>query len=207
MSIRTYIAIGGAAVVLGAAAIGAGIVQAQATPTPSATPTQQQQQRQNAQDRYLQALATRLNVTVDRLREAMQQARQEAGIPDRPAKPFDGQGGPRGFGLPGRGPLAFLGQQNQALATLFNITPEQLRTELQGKTVAEVAQAHGRSAQDAINTIVTTSNQQIDQMATQRNLSAERVAELKQQVAQRTPELVNNFRFGQPRTRGSSTSS
>src|SRR5688572_18576520 len=176
MSIRTFLAVGGAAVVLGAAALGAAtMVQAQATPTPAptSTPGQQQQQRQNTQDRYLQALATRLNVTVDRLREAMQQARQDAGIPDRPATPFDGHG--RG-GFPGRGPLGFPGQQNQALATLFNITPEQLRTELPGKTIAEVAQAHGKTAQDAINTIVTTSNQQIDQMATQRNLSAERVA-------------------------------
>jgi hypothetical protein len=205
MSIKTMLAVGGAALVIGAAAIGANIVQAQATPTPSATPTQQQQQRQDLQDRYLQALASRLNVTVDRLREAMTQARQDAGIPDRPAKPFDGRRGPGGFG---RGPLGgFLADQQQALATLFNISPDQLRQELAGKTIAEVAQAHGKTAQDAVNTMVTTSNQQIDQMAAQRGLSAERVTELKEQIAQRTPDMVNNFRFGQPRQRTAQTSS
>src|SRR5215207_4103012 len=204
MTFRKYLAVGGAAVVLGVAAIGASIVQAQTTPTPAPTQTQPQQQRQAAQDRYLAALAARLNVTVDRLKEAMTGARQDAGIPDRPARGPDGRGGKPGFGLAGRGGI--LGQQVDALASLFGTTSDQLRQELAGKTIAEVAQAHNKTAQDAINTIVTTSNQQIDQMASQRNLSAERVAELKQQVAQRSPELVNNFRFGQPRNRTTSTS-
>ena len=209
---------------LGAAAIGVSIVQAQTTPAPSPAPTQTQpqQQRQAAQDRYLAALAARLNITVDQLKQAMQAARQDAGIPDRSAKPpFDGRGGRGpggpggpggsgvpGFGFPGRGPAGgFLGQQINAVATLFKITPEQLRTEIAGKTLAEVAAAHGVSVQDTVNTIVTTTNQQIDQMAAQRNLPAERVTELKAQLTQRTTEFVNNFRFPQPRNRSATTTS
>jgi hypothetical protein len=225
LSLRKYLAVGGAAVMLGAAAVGVSIVQAQTTPAPSPSPspaptqTQPQQQRQAAADRYLAALAARLNITVDQLKQAMQAARQDAGIPDRSAKPpFDGRGGRGpggpggsgipGFGFPGRGPAGgFLGQQIDAVATLFKITPEQLRTEIAGKTLAEVAAAHGVSAQDTVNTIVTTTNQQIDQMAAQRNIPAERVTELKSQLTQRTTELVNNFRFPQPRNRTASTTS
>jgi hypothetical protein len=209
MSIKKIIAIGGAVVLVGVSAIGASLVQAQATPTPVPTQTQptpaptqaQPQQRQALQDRYLQALASRLNVSVDQLRQAMQAARQEVGIPDKPARGLDG----RGFGFGGRGAIhGLLGQQMQSLATLFNISQDQLRQELPGKTLAEVAQAHGKPAQDVINTIVTTANQQIDQMAQQRNLSPERVAQLKQQVSQSVPDFVNNHRFGTPRTRTSS---
>jgi hypothetical protein len=201
---------------LGAAAIGVNIVQAQATPSPSPAPsqTQPQQQRQDLRDRYLAALAARLNVSVDQLRQAMQGARQDVGIPDRPARPFDrrGPGGPGsgmpGFGFPGRGAFGgFLGQHVSAVATLLGVTPDQLRQELPGKTLAEVAQTHGKTAQDVVNTIVATSNQQIDQLAAQRNLPADRVTQLKQQVSQRATELVNNFRFPQPRNRGASTSS
>jgi hypothetical protein len=200
MSIKKIIAIGGAAVLLGVTAVGASLVQAQATPTPS--PTQQQ----HPGERYLAALAARLNVSVDQLRQAMQGARQDVGLPDKPSGvPGGHRGGGPGFGFGGRGPLgAIMGQQLQSLATLFNVTPDQLRQELPGKTLAEVAQAHGKSAQDVINVIVTTSNQQIDQMAQQRNLPADRVAQMKQQVTQRAPEFVSNFRFGTPRTRSSS---
>jgi hypothetical protein len=209
MTFRKYIAVGGAAVLLGVAAIGASIVQAQTTPTPAPTPGQSQTQRQSAQDRYLAALATRLGVTVEQLRDAMQGARQDAGIPDRPSAgrgPFGGRGGVPGFGF-GRGGFGFfLGQQVDALATLFKITPEQLRQELPGKTLAEVAAAHNVSVQDTVSTIVTTATQQIDQLATQRNLPADRVTALKQQASQQVENFVTNYRFGQPRTRGASSS-
>jgi hypothetical protein len=214
--------VAGAAAVIMVAAAGASLVQAQATPAPTqqatpgsqATPVPGQQQRQSKQqlhDNYLAALARRLNVSVDQLRQAMDQARQEVGIP-APGSRGQGPGGQgipgRGFGFPGGrdGFRGFLGQQATALAQTLGISVDELRQQLPGKTLAEVAVANNRTAQDVINTIVNSTNQQIDQMAQQRGLSAERVTELKQQVSQRTTELVNNFRFPAPRTSTSTTS-
>ena len=56
--------------VLAATAAGVTVVQAQATPTPQA-----QNQTQNPRERFLTALANRLGIPVDRLRQAMQDAR------------------------------------------------------------------------------------------------------------------------------------
>jgi hypothetical protein len=184
---RKFIAVGGALVVLAATAAGVTAVQAQATPSPQA---QNQAQAQNPRERFLTALANRLNVPVDRLKQAMQDARNDVGL----TRPRQGQGGKHGFGggFPARG---LLGDEADAVAHLFNEDRQALVNELQGKTLAEVATAHNVPVQNVINTIIQTANARVDQMAQQRNLSADQVNQIKQRISQRVPDLVNNHRF------------
>ncbi len=192
MTVRRALAIGGVLLLLGGAALGVNAVQAQTTPTPSAPP------QQNLRERYEQALANRLHVTVDQLRQAIQDARNDVGL----GGPGPGRAGggerhvPPGFGF-GRGGLpGFLGQQADALVSLFKLQDRQaLRQELSGKTLAEVSAAHGVSVQDVVSTLTTIGNEQIDRMAQARGLSAERVAELKQRMSERVQEFVSNYRF------------
>src|SRR3954464_10508087 len=108
----------GAVLVLGGSAVG--IAAAQSTPTPA--PAAQQQNYQ----KFIDALAKRLNVSSETLQSDIAQARQDAGLPPGGAfGPGRGPGGPR----PGFGP----GLDLNAAAQVIGITPEQLRTELAGK--------------------------------------------------------------------------
>ncbi len=193
-SVKKLIVAGGALVVLGVAAVGVTVVQAQATPTPNT-------QQQNFRERYEQALASRLKVTVDQLRQAMQDARKDVGLPDpgtRPAPGFrPGPGGRPGFGrVPfERGFGGFLGKEADAVAGLFKEDRAALLNELNGKTLAEVAAAHQVQTQTVVDTIVKTANDQIDQMAQARNVSADRVTQLKQRISERVQEFVTTHRF------------
>ncbi len=193
-SVKKLIVAGGALVVLGVAAVSVTVVQAQATPTPNT-------QQQNFRERYEQALASRLKVTVDQLRQAMQDARKDVGLPDpgtRPAPGFrPGPGGRPGFGrVPfERGFGGFLGKEADAVAGLFKEDRAALLNELNGKTLAEVAAAHQVQTQTVVDTIVKTANDQIDQMAQARNVSADRVTQLKQRISERVQEFVTTHRF------------
>ena len=193
-SVKKLIVAGGALVVLGVAAVGVTVVQAQATPTPNT-------QQQNFRERYEQALSSRLKVTVDQLRQAMQDARKDVGLPDpgtRPAPGFrPGPGGRPGFGrVPfERGFGGFLGKEADAVAGLFKEDRAALLNELNGKTLAEVAAAHQVQTQTVVDTIVKTANDQIDQMAQARNVSADRVTQLKQRISERVQEFVTTHRF------------
>jgi predicted DNA-binding protein YlxM (UPF0122 family) len=195
-SVKKLIAAGGVLVVLGIGAVGVSVVQAQqSTPTPNT----QQQQRQGLRDRYLQELASELNVSVDKLKQAMQDARKKVGLPEPGTKPAPGtKPGPggRGFGRGfGYGFGAFFGKEADAVAGLFNENRAALMNELPGKTLAEVAAAHSVSTQTVVDTIVKTANEQIDQAAQAKNLPAERVTQLKQQISERAQEFVTTHRF------------
>jgi hypothetical protein len=194
-SIKKVIAAGGVLVVLGVAALGVTVVQAQSTPTP-APGTQQQSLR----DRYAQALANRLHVTVDQLKQAMQDARQDVGLPAPGQRPGPGArpGGP-GFGF-GRAPFArgfgaFLGKEADAVASLFGEDRAALIRELPGKTLEEVAKTHNVPTQTVVDTITKTANDQIDQMAQNRNIPADRVNQLKQRMSERVQQFVTTHRF------------
>ncbi len=196
-SVKKLIAAGGVLVVLGVAAVGVTVAQAQSTPTPNSG---QQQQRQNLRDRYEQALATRLHVTVDQLKQAVADARKDVGLADPATRPHRPAPGARpGFPGFGRGPAAgfggFLGKEADAVAALFKEDRTALLGELNGKTLAEVASAHSVSTQDVVNTITKVANDQIDQMASARNVPADRVSQLKQRMSERVQEFVTTHRF------------
>jgi hypothetical protein len=138
----------GAVLVLGGSAVG--IAAAQSQPATS-TPTPYQ--------KFVDALAQRLGISSQQLQTEITQARQDAGLPaggQFPGRP----GGPRGP----RGPRGFgFGLDFQAAAQAIGITPQQLRSELPGKSLADVAQAHGKSATDVATALKNAAHMQIDQ--------------------------------------------
>jgi hypothetical protein len=175
---------GMAVVVLAGAAVG--VAAAQTQPSPA----------QSARDTYETALANRLHISVDQLRQAIQGARQDVAAqrPARPAAPNGNAGpGPRGFA--GRAGFAFLGAEAQAVAGLFKESPQDLRAELPGHTLAELAANHGVKVDDLVSTIVQTANEQIDKSAQNRNISADRLGQLKQQISERAQQFVTTHRF------------
>src|SRR5215212_2164728 len=101
--VKRYVAAGAAALVLGGAAFGAVSAQ-QATPTPNGAAAQvtpapstgsaAQTPRQDRGQAFLDALAAKLGITSERLQQAMDEVRQEQGLPE---------GGPGGFGGHGHG--------------------------------------------------------------------------------------------------------
>jgi transposase-like protein len=185
------LAVGGATVVLGGMA--AGTVSAQQTPTPAQSPTPRQgvtgtqgADRQAQQDNFLAALAAKLNVTVDQLKQAMQQTRQELGIPER------GQGGRGGHGGPGAqqgrgGPGIGL----EAAARAIGIDANQLRQELTGKSLADVARAHGIDPSTVASALKTEATTRIDQAVTAGRLTPDQANAMKQNLDQRINEQLN----------------
>src|SRR3979411_684095 len=120
-SLRRGLVALGAVAVLGGAAVG--IAAAQAAPaTPAAG------QAQSGYQKFIDALAKRLNITTTALETAVGQARTDAGFP------AGGQGFPGARGKGGRGGEGF-GVDLTAAATAIGITPQQLRTELAGKSL------------------------------------------------------------------------
>src|SRR3569833_3037642 len=76
------------------------VASAQQTPTP---PTTQGNGPGAKYQEYLNALANHLNIPVSQLQQAMQEARQDVGLPQGPGP--NGGPGPMGFGPGGRGPM------------------------------------------------------------------------------------------------------
>jgi hypothetical protein len=176
---RRGFAAAAAVLVLGGAAVGIASAQAQpATPTGQTAPAGYQA--------FIDALAKRLNTTSANLQTAIAQARSDAGLPS--AGGSGGFGGGPGRG--GRGGPGGFGDLNAA-ATVLNITPQQLRTELQGKSLADVAQAHGKTAADMVSALQTAAHNRIDAAVTAGRLSAADAATQKTQVDARITQIVN----------------
>jgi hypothetical protein len=177
-SLRLGVAAGGAVVVLGGAAVGIAAAQAQPTPTPSA------QQGQSGYQAFIDALARRLNITSATLQSAITQARSDAGLPAAgpgfPGPGRDGREGRGGFGI-----------DLNAAATAMGISADQLKTELPGKSLAQVAQAHGKTATDVATALKNAAHQRIDQAVTAGRLTAAQATTEKQRVDQRIDEQVN----------------
>jgi hypothetical protein len=191
-SVKKLAAVGAAVLVVGVAAVGVSVVQAQSTSTPTA-------QQQPLRDQYLQKLADRLHVPVDQLKQAIADTRKELGLPDPSTRPNGAPGPGRRGAYPGgfqRGGFGgFFGKQADALATLFQEDRTALQNELPGKTLAEVAAVHKVTTQQVVDKIVETANNQIDQVAKNRNIPADRVNQMKQRISERAQEFVTTHRF------------
>ncbi|MBI3973594.1 MAG: hypothetical protein HY332_20155 [Chloroflexi bacterium] len=210
-TLRRVLAVAGVALALGGGVIGAGIAYAQ-TPTPTrppaaqGTPRPDAAQRQQRGQQFLDAVAAKLGVTGDRLRQAMEDARNELGLP-APGAP--GAGFHRPFGGPGRpsGPMgqrAFSGPlELEGAAKAIGITTEQLRQELPGKTLADVAKAHNVDPQKVAGTISADIIARIDQAVANGRISADRATQNKQNVAQQVERLMaRQFPAGRPGGQG-----
>lgn len=200
---RTVVA-GVAALTMIAAAIG--VVGAQQTPTanpspsipapagpntqqPAAKPGQPGGDHRARHEQFLNALAAKLNVTPERLKQAMEETRTELGLPE---------GGPKRGG--GR-----LGPGLDAAAQAIGISVDQLRQELPGKSLAEVAQAHSVSPTTVAIALKTAANTRIDQAASAGRVPSDQVAQAKQHAAERIDQMMTRqMPTGTPPAGGSS---
>lgn len=184
MSPRRSFIYGGLTAVAIAAVVGGTAAFAQSSPT--ATPTNRPSPQQRAQD-FLNDFASKLGKSPaevvaafkaaekDRVAQAVKDGRltqQQADqinqrIDQSQGLPFGGFGfghgpGGRGFGPPPgvqRGPGPFAG-----VATFLGIQPQDLQTQLRaGKTLAQIAQEHGKSRDDLKNYLTTQVKNQLAQ--------------------------------------------
>ena len=174
-----------ATLVLATAAVGAQAVAAQAQ-TPGGTPTAQTQPRPGYQA-YLDALARRLGIQTDRLQQAIRDARTDVGLPaDGPS--------PGGPGRPGRDGRGFgPGAEPSVAAQAIGITVDQLRQELPGKSLSQVAQSHGKNPNDVATALKNAANQRIDQAVAAGRLTADQANQFKQHTAQRIDQRMNEI--------------
>jgi len=81
--------------------------------------------------------------------------------------PAPGQRGPRGFGGPGIGRPGFGGPYLSTVAQTLGMQPADVRTELQnGKTLAQIAQEHGKTSADLENAILASIKTRLDKLMT-----------------------------------------
>ena len=119
-SLQRVLIAGAAVLVLGGAAVGIAAAQT----APAATPSGQQAGYQ----KFIDALAKRLNISSATLETAIGQARSDAGLPGN-GQGFPGGRGPVGGAVRG-GPGGFFGIDFNTAATFLGVTPQQLRSEL-----------------------------------------------------------------------------
>ncbi len=198
-----------AAGVLTVAGLGGATVAAVHAQQPTPTPPPAQQRAQRA-DEFLNRLAQNLGVTPERLRDAIKQtalqevdaavargdltAQQAQAIKDRINA---GQLGPFGFGLgrgrSGPGPLA----ARTDIAQFLGITPEQLRAELNGQSLAQVAQAHGKSRDQLIQFLVSNAQQRLNEAVQAGRLTQQQADQRLADLRARIEQMVD--RVPQPR--------
>jgi polyhydroxyalkanoate synthesis regulator phasin len=84
-----------------------------------------------------------------------------------------------------------------AAAQAIGITPDQLMQEHKaGKTLAQVAQAHGIDPQKVADAIVAKISADIDKAVADGKIPADRAAKMKAELTKRVPEMLNKNCFG-----------
>jgi hypothetical protein len=178
----------GAVLVLGGSAVGIATAQSQPSPAPTA--------QQQGYQKFVDALAKRLGISSQQLQTDIGQARQDAGLP--PNGGFGpGRGGPGGGPRPGFA----RGLDLQAAATAIGTSADQLKTELPGKSLAQVASSHGKNSGDVVTALTTAADARIDKAVSSGQLTADQGNTQKTNVANRVTQLVNQVmpQAGQPR--------
>jgi uncharacterized protein (DUF433 family) len=120
-------------------------------------------------------------------------AEAEAALPER-MKELVNSDAPLGRG----GPVHRRGLLHAGLdtvSTAIGITESALRDELQdGKTIAEVAEAHDVDPQKVIDAVVAEATKRIDEAVADDELTEERATELKENLEEHATRLVNETR-------------
>lgn len=215
-SFRRIAVAGVAVLVLGGAAVGIAAAQAQPSTTPTGTgfPGGGRGPRGFGGGLELNTAATIIGVTPQELRTELQtksltdvataHGKQPADVAkalkdaahariDQRIDQLMTQVLPRGgrsgeFGFGGRG---LIRQGLDVAAQAIGIDTQQLRQELPGHSLADVAQAHGKTAADVATALKNAAHQKIDQMATARGLTADQVNTMKTNADQRIDHFVN----------------
>lgn len=147
-------------------------------------------------DALKQALENRVDGAVESGRLTEEQGDWLKERIDEGSVPFLGGFAHKGFGW-GHGPHGFGGLD--AAASYLGITEDELRSELaDGKTLAEVAEAEGKSVDGLVDAMVVNAEARIDQAVADGKLTAEQAATAKERLREHVTALVN----GELRPRG-----
>ena len=154
-------------------AAGLGVVGAQQTP--GTTPANDGRgDRAAMHEKFITTLAGKLGVSVDKLKQGLEDTRQELGLPERKA------GGPGGrFG----GPAGLL----KPAADVLGLSVDELRQKLQGTSLADVA---GNKQGDVVKALTDAANARIDQANKDGKLPSDQVDAAKKQAADRIDQLM-----------------
>jgi transposase-like protein len=188
---RTALA-GAAALTLVGASLG--VVAAQEGSTagpgagrPNAHGQQQQGDREQERQQFIAALAARLGVSTDQLQQAMDQTRTELGGPERGGAGMQGRGGPGGDQRIGD---ERKGGGLDAAAQALGISVDQLRQELQGQSLTQVAQAHDVDPATVATALKQAADAHIDQEAAAGRIPADQVETAKQRASDRVDQMM-----------------
>jgi hypothetical protein len=170
LSMKRTIVAAVAALALGVAALGVvGAQQGQSKPTPSRSGNGQWEQRHQ---QYVEAVAKRLNLDADRVKKAMEEARQEVGW----GKPGGHRGG-HGHGIRGL----------EIAARVLNMDVNDLRQQLTTRSLADIA---GPRREAVANALKDEANKRIDEAVRANRLTADKAREMKQRLDQRIDEMM-----------------
>jgi len=172
-SFKQAVAAGAAALLLGGAALGVVSAQ-QAPPTPTAQTTPGPP-GQNRYQSFLQALAAKLGITQEKLQQAIDQVRQEQGLP------------------PGEGPWGERhgGHVNlDVAAKAIGISTGQLRQELAGKSLTDVARAHNVDPNTVAAALKADETSRIDQAVKDGRLTADQANQMKSGLDAKISQLM-----------------
>ncbi|MBI5948728.1 MAG: hypothetical protein HY875_11375 [Chloroflexi bacterium] len=191
-----------------AGVIGTGVVLAQDNSGTSSATTQ------SRVDTYIAKLASNLGITEQALRDALKQTGldmvtqavadgkiTQAEADAITAKINAGEGNPFGFGMGGHGGpggkhgagVPGMGMSDEGVATFLGIDHQTLHDELSGgKTLAQVAEAHGKS-RDALRAYLIEQNStKIDEAVANGRLTAEQAATAKENFASKVDTMIDS---------------
>ncbi|GAC1329651.1 MAG: hypothetical protein NVSMB2_28620 [Chloroflexota bacterium] len=174
-SFRSTLLAGGAVLILGGSAVG--IAAAQSAP---ATPTSQP----SAYQKFITALANNLHVDQGQLQSAITQSRTDAGLPAGNTFPGGGRHGGQG----GKG--GAMAMELHTAADFLGVQPQQLRTDLQTKSLSQLATDAHKNPADLANALKAAANTRIDQAVTAGKLTADQATQAKTRVAERIDQAM-----------------
>ena len=172
---RNLLAGAAALVIAGGSAVAyeTSTASAQAAPTPTA--------RAGRGD-FLKALAAKLGISTDQLQSSMDSVRKDLGLPDHAKGGFGMMGGRGGMFGPGAG--------MDELAKILGITTDQLRQEMPGKSITDLAKAHNVDIAKVKADLIAAATTRIDQAVTDGKLTADRAKTMKDNLATRIDTMV-----------------
>jgi hypothetical protein len=200
---RAVLAAGGAALV-GCATLGVvalGVANAQSVPTPGVVLSTagngnatfvslDSAQLKEKQDKFVSTLAAKLGVTSDKLQQALKDTEQEVG----PVPLLLGGPGKAALGVQGTA-ISITGDLSTA-AKVIGISEDQLRQELTGKSLTDVAKAHNVDPQKVANALKSARAVDLDQAVQSGKLPADAANAIKSHLDQEIDMLMNMLRSG-----------
>jgi len=143
------------------------------------------------QQKYRQALAGKLGISVERLTQVTAEARKEAGLPETAALSAIGvPGAPGAPGAPGRIFTMEGGDPLAAAARTLNLTLEQLREELKAKSLTDLARARGVDPAAVATALKDDERARIDAALAKGGLPADVAEQLRAGVDARVEQLL-----------------